>query len=483
MAKVKSKPAQVPLVFISHDSRDGKIAEAVATLLKRVCSDRIQVFRSSDRGGKEGIRSADVWFETVRRKMKIGSEMVCILTTRSIDRSWIFWEAGFMAGQSKPVHGLAIGLSLEKACVGPFAHFQNCRDDSSGLHGLINSILSHIGIPPNEFLISNAIEKFLNEKENVLSETDPPSVDKYLRPDPEVSATLKKLGCRSIEYSGWNRRDMVLPEIVEQRDLPSEFLDYEGNDARCEHGSQERYSLRSIKEPLCDEGTVRIRTVLARSRYADVFRLSRLLDKPFVEKEGLLVSGRNIYGYSWYPLEKSPLVHNVNMQPIVITKDKKVVLVKRSKKVHYYPGCWTASIEEQMNGKGSKVSKPDLTYFDCAERGVREELACTPNPEDTKILSVGIEYGNLSASFICIVRVEETFRELCEKWLSKSKDPYEASAIDAVELKRNYLQKILRNRKYEPSKNVFARKEAGTYKWHPTARMRLFALIRHLYEE
>ncbi len=212
----------------------------------------------------------------------------------------------------------------------------------------------------------------------------------------------------------------------------------------------------------------------AKSTYADLFRLSRLIDKPCIEKNGKLLTGRDVYGNSWYPLNKSPLVHNINTQPIIITCDNYVVLVKRSHEVHHYAGCWSASIEEQMEPKGDSHDDAE-SLFDCAERGVKEELKGTPIRKRTRILSVGIEHSNMSASFICLVRVKERLEELRYKW-PRAKDPYEADALDGLNIHNpTCLERALGNRRYHPNGKSFL-----VENWHPTSRMRLHALMSHL---
>jgi hypothetical protein len=206
------------------------------------------------------------------------------------------------------------------------------------------------------------------------------------------------------------------------------------------------------------------------------------LDRPFIEESGKKRTGREIFGSSWFPIETSPFVHNVNTQPIVITKDNMILLVKRSKNVHHYPGCWSASLEEQMVAPGDEMFKADSSLFECAERAVNEELYCTPDPSSTRILSVGIEFANMSASFICLLRIEESFDEVCSSWLRRALDQYEASALDCVPLERSSIEKVLGHRIYNPSNMVFCRTDSTKGEWHPSARMRLYALMCNIDE-
>ena len=50
-----------PLVFVSHDSRDADLAEALSKLLMNVSAGMLKSFRSSDRKGAQGIDFGVEW--------------------------------------------------------------------------------------------------------------------------------------------------------------------------------------------------------------------------------------------------------------------------------------------------------------------------------------------------------------------------------------------------------------------------------------
>lgn len=50
-----SARASSPRIFISHDARDADLAEAFATLLRRVSSRIFKTFRSSDKTAKRAL--------------------------------------------------------------------------------------------------------------------------------------------------------------------------------------------------------------------------------------------------------------------------------------------------------------------------------------------------------------------------------------------------------------------------------------------
>lgn len=123
-----------PLVFISHDTRDADLAEAFGNLLTDASGGVLQSFRSSDRKGTAGIEFGAEWYAAIMSKLSDATDVVALLTTHSLERPWILYEAGVAKGKlDTTVLGLAINVPLEKTNSGPFAQFQNCADDEDSL--------------------------------------------------------------------------------------------------------------------------------------------------------------------------------------------------------------------------------------------------------------------------------------------------------------------------------------------------------------
>src|SRR5436305_10163405 len=59
----------VPLVFISHDSRDADLAEAFDHLLTDASGGVVQTFRSSDQSGRAGIDYGENWFSKITKTL------------------------------------------------------------------------------------------------------------------------------------------------------------------------------------------------------------------------------------------------------------------------------------------------------------------------------------------------------------------------------------------------------------------------------
>ena len=168
------KDEGAPLVFISHDARDAKLAEAFSRLLKRVSAGALKSFRSSDRTATEGIQYGDEWYKRLMENLNDASDVVCLFTNRSINRPWILFEAGVAKGAlDTPVHGIAIRVPLSQVSVGPFYQFQNCQDDEESLTGLVLQLVRRIpNTDPDLEGVQIQVKEFNKEVDQVLTEID-----------------------------------------------------------------------------------------------------------------------------------------------------------------------------------------------------------------------------------------------------------------------------------------------------------------------
>ena len=137
--------ASNPLIFISHDTRDAELAEALSKLLKSVSAGMIKTFRSSDKKGDEGIDFGEEWYKRLMTQLQSTSDVVCLFTERSLDRPWILFEAGVAKGKlNTPVIGLALGVPLNRISAGPFYQFMNMDDSEADLTKLVNQLARRI---------------------------------------------------------------------------------------------------------------------------------------------------------------------------------------------------------------------------------------------------------------------------------------------------------------------------------------------------
>lgn len=137
-----SPPRGRPLVFISHDTRDADIAEAFADLLQDASGGVLHSFRSSDRKGTSGIEFGAEWYVAIMERLKDATDVVALLTEQSLGRPWLLYEAGVAKGRlDTVVFGLAVGVPLDRASIGPFAQFQNSSDDEDSLTKLVLQLI------------------------------------------------------------------------------------------------------------------------------------------------------------------------------------------------------------------------------------------------------------------------------------------------------------------------------------------------------
>jgi hypothetical protein len=157
-------PRQKSLVFVSHDSRDAEIAEAFANLLSDVSAGTLKSFRSSDKKGNSGIEFGAEWYTSIMSQLGEATDVVALLTARSIDRPWILYEAGVAKGKLETtVLGLALGVPLDKVSTGPFGQFQNCGDDEDSLTKLVMQLLQrNPDAAPREAAVRRQVSTFMD---------------------------------------------------------------------------------------------------------------------------------------------------------------------------------------------------------------------------------------------------------------------------------------------------------------------------------
>ncbi|TDA66473.1 MAG: TIR domain-containing protein [Chloroflexi bacterium] len=157
------KTGESPLIFISHDSRDAELAEAFSKLLKSVSAGMLKSFRSSDKKGTEGIEFGDEWYKTLMAKLETASDVVCLLTERSLDRPWILYEAGVAKGKlGTPVHGIALGVPLSRVSAGPFYQFQNSDDSEDSLSKLVVQLCHRVHeLDPDKDVVKTQVHSFI----------------------------------------------------------------------------------------------------------------------------------------------------------------------------------------------------------------------------------------------------------------------------------------------------------------------------------
>lgn len=164
VVEAKRTTTENPLVFISHDSRDADLAEAFGNLLTDASGGVLKSFRSSDRKGTAGIEYGQEWYRAIMQKLDDATDVVALLTTYSVNRPWILYEAGVAKGKltaNDRVLGIALGVSLDEAATGPFAQFQNSPDEEDAITGLVLQLIRrHPQAAPREEAVRRQVQTF-----------------------------------------------------------------------------------------------------------------------------------------------------------------------------------------------------------------------------------------------------------------------------------------------------------------------------------
>ena len=170
-SEVLVEQSGLPLVFISHDSRDAPLAEAFGKLIKSVSSGMIKTFRSSDKKGTEGIDFGDEWYKRLMAKLQSTSDVVCLFTERSLDRPWILFEAGVAKGKlNTPVAGIALGVPLSRITTGPFYQFQNMDDSEEDLTKLMYQLAKRVvNLELDADVVKGQVEVFKAAESSILA--------------------------------------------------------------------------------------------------------------------------------------------------------------------------------------------------------------------------------------------------------------------------------------------------------------------------
>jgi hypothetical protein len=171
-AAEEARPTRGSLIFISHDSRDAALAEALSKLLNSVSAGMLKTFRSSDKKGSQGFEYGVEWYPELMKTLDSACDVVCLLTERGLGRPWMLYEAGVAKGKLDiPVHGLALGVPLAKASVGPFAQFQNCGDDVESLTKLVAQLVQRLpNADPDLETVRTQVKVFKAQVEKKLAE-------------------------------------------------------------------------------------------------------------------------------------------------------------------------------------------------------------------------------------------------------------------------------------------------------------------------
>ena len=104
-------------------------------------------------------------------KIDEATEVVCLLTQRSVERPWILYEAGVAKGKlGKKVIGIALGMPKNIAFTGPFAQFQNNDGTVESISKLVLELVRKVpGLDPDQQLVEQLVQSFHKKALEILA--------------------------------------------------------------------------------------------------------------------------------------------------------------------------------------------------------------------------------------------------------------------------------------------------------------------------
>lgn len=82
--------SEKPVIFISHSSKDGAIANTLKEQIEMVLD--VEVFETSH---FEAIEGGEEWFEVITRKLDEATALFVLVSFNSLYSAWVHWEIGY----------------------------------------------------------------------------------------------------------------------------------------------------------------------------------------------------------------------------------------------------------------------------------------------------------------------------------------------------------------------------------------------------
>jgi transcriptional regulator with XRE-family HTH domain len=150
--------------------------------------------------------------------------------------------------------------------------------------------------------------------------------------------------------------------------------------------------------------------------------------------------------------------HAFCLHATIVTADHKILITRRSPKVGYYPGAWSASLEEQLSDRDFQA-QPSEVAASWGGRLLLEELGLGPEayrPDDFRILAVFLESDILNTSLCGYVTLQLESSALTDVICGHPRSDTEFSEWDFVDLSADaILLELLRPRRhYHPTTGI-----------------------------
>jgi hypothetical protein len=192
-----------PLIFVSHITEESEIAAALKSLIEETFHGAVDVFVSST---STSIRLGDEWLARIKHSLKTCSVAVVFVSSRSLDRARINFEAGAVWSREKPVVPLCHSGATKDDLPHPLGMLQaGNATEVKHLNDLFLHIAESFGGRPPEIDFSDLITK-IREHENTTLELEEAERESPMTPTqgllPNEIGILVEIGDRSEPNSG-----------------------------------------------------------------------------------------------------------------------------------------------------------------------------------------------------------------------------------------------------------------------------------------
>ena len=126
--------------FISHDSRDENIALELKVFLEDIFSN-VSIFVSGS-----DIIGGQTWIEQLKSRLKSAKVIISLLTTKSVQSNWVYFESGAGFVEDKTIPLLTDNLK-QSDLPGPYSMLQARLLTEAGLEMFIKDISKKLDFP------------------------------------------------------------------------------------------------------------------------------------------------------------------------------------------------------------------------------------------------------------------------------------------------------------------------------------------------
>lgn len=137
------------------------VPAAIAEAIKRMSLNLIKPWFSSPSDNGRGLMPGK-WFDSVFHKMDESKAVLVLLTDKSIDKPWIFYESGYAQARDIPIVPLYIGLRMSRNT--PLSAYQGYSlTDYHRCVGFFHHLFQLFGFTFYEDVAAPIIKKMLND--------------------------------------------------------------------------------------------------------------------------------------------------------------------------------------------------------------------------------------------------------------------------------------------------------------------------------